>query len=97
MAERHWRKMLKSQKKERGFEGFSLSNNVASENEIDEVVAQAGAAGAAPVKEPQKVFWGGYSRCFKDPDGYLWAVAHNPLFRVGPSDIKRTHAEGRDQ
>lgn len=23
---------------------------------------------------------------FKDPDGHLWEVAHNPLFWVGPKD-----------
>ena len=69
-----------------GFEGFSLAHNVQSENEVDEVVAQAVAAGATLVKTPQKVFWGGYSGYFKDPDGHLWEVAHNPLFWVGPSD-----------
>ena len=38
------------------------------------------------VKKPQKVFWGGYSGYFKDPDGHLWEVAHNPFFWVGPAD-----------
>jgi catechol 2,3-dioxygenase-like lactoylglutathione lyase family enzyme len=69
-----------------GFEGFSLAHNVPSENEVNEVVAQAVAAGAMLVKEPQKVFWGGYSAYFKDLDGHLWEVAHNPLFWVGPGD-----------
>ena len=69
-----------------GFEGFSLAHNVPSEYEVDEVVAQAVAAGARLVKKPQKVAWGGYSGYFKDLDGHLWEVAHNPLFWVGPSD-----------
>lgn len=69
-----------------GFAGFSLVHNVPSENEVDEVVGQAVAAGATLVKKPQKVFWGGYSGYFKDLDGHLWEVAHNPLFWVGPSD-----------
>ena len=69
-----------------GFPGFSLAHNVGSEEEVDAVVAQAIAAGAELVKQPQKVFWGGYSGYFKDPDGYLWEVAHNPLFWVGPED-----------
>lgn len=69
-----------------GFEGFSLSHNVASENEVDAVMAQAVAAGATLVKKPQMVLWGGYSGYFKDPDGHLWEVAHNPLFWVGPGD-----------
>lgn len=69
-----------------GFEGFSLAHNVSSENEVDAVVEQAVAAGATLVKKPQKVFWGGYSGYFKDLDGHLWEVAHNPLFWIGPSD-----------
>ena len=69
-----------------GFESFTLSHNVGSEEEVDEVVAQAVDAGAALVKQPQTVFWGGYSGYFKDPDGHLWEVAHNPLFWVGPKD-----------
>ncbi|MGC1952604.1 MAG: VOC family protein [Gammaproteobacteria bacterium] len=69
-----------------GFEAFALAHNVGSEKEVDEVVAQAVAAGATLVKKPQKAFWGGYSGYFKDLDGHLWEVAHNPLFWVGPSD-----------
>ena len=37
------------------------------------------AAGATPVKEPQEVFWGGYSSYVADPDGYLWEIAYNPF------------------
>ena len=70
----------------RGFESFALAHNVGSEPEVDEVVSQAIDAGATLVKKPQKVFWGGYSGYFKDPDGHLWEVAHNPFFWVGPKD-----------
>jgi len=69
-----------------GFEGFALAHNVSSEEEVDEIMSQAVAAGATQIKPPQKVFWGGYSGYFKDPDGHLWEVAHNPHFWVGPSD-----------
>lgn len=69
-----------------GFAGFSLAHNVASEQEVDAVVNQAVSAGGTLVKQPQKVFWGGYSGYFRDPDGHLWEVAHNPLFWVGPVD-----------
>jgi len=69
-----------------GFAGFSLAHNVGSEQEVDEVISQAVQAGATLVKEPQKVFWGGYSGYFKDLDGHLWEVAHNPLFWVGPAE-----------
>ena len=72
-----------------GFESFALAHNVGSEAEVDEVIRQALAAGATPVKEPEKVFWGGYSGYFKDPDGHLWEVAHNPHFWIGPNDSGR--------
>lgn len=69
-----------------GFESFALAHNVQSEAEVDTVMKQAIAAGATVVKQPQKVFWGGYSGYFKDPDGHLWEIAHNPFFWVGPDD-----------
>ena len=69
-----------------GFEGFALAHNVQSEAEVDQVMKQTTKAGATLVKEPQKVFWGGYSGYFKDVDGHLWEVAYNPHFWVGPED-----------
>ena len=69
-----------------GFEAFALAHNVSSEKEVDEVVAQAVAAGGTLLKKPQMVFWGGYSGYFKDIDGHLWEVAHNPFAWVGPED-----------
>jgi uncharacterized glyoxalase superfamily protein PhnB len=35
--------------------------------------------GVAIIKEPQKVFWGGYSSYIADPDGFLWEIAYNPF------------------
>lgn len=69
-----------------GFSGVALVHNLASEAEVDAVMVEAVAAGAEQVKEPQKVFWGGYSGYFKDPDGYLWELAHNPFTWIGPVD-----------
>ena len=67
-----------------GFEGFTLAHNVSSEVEVEKVMEQALAAGATLAKKPQKVFWGGFSGYFRDPDGHLWEVAYNPHFWVGP-------------
>lgn len=71
-----------------GFEGITLAHNVESEAQVDIVVSQAIDAGATLVKKPQKVFWGGYSGYFKDLDGHLWEIAHNPFFWIGPVDDK---------
>lgn len=69
-----------------GFESFTLSHNVESETEVDEVINQAVTAGAVLVKNPEKTSWGGYSGYFKDPDGHLWEIAYNPHFWIGPRD-----------
>lgn len=69
-----------------GFTAFSLAHNVHSSAEVDEVVSRAVKAGAKLVKKPQKTDWGGYAGYFADPEGFLWEVAHNPHFWVGPKD-----------
>lgn len=63
-----------------GFAGFSLAHNAQSESEVDEIIADLRSKGVKIVKEPQKVFWGGYSSYFADPDDNLWEVAYNPFF-----------------
>jgi uncharacterized glyoxalase superfamily protein PhnB len=50
---------------------------------VDEVVAQAEAAGAKIGRPPAETFWGGYSGVFMDPDGHPWEVAHNPRWTIG--------------
>ena len=65
-----------------GFSGVALAINVASESEADRLFDTAVANGASARKAPQKVFWGGYSGYFADPDGHLWEVAHNPFFAM---------------
>jgi uncharacterized glyoxalase superfamily protein PhnB len=61
-----------------GFRGVTLAINCDSRDEVDRVFAQCVAAGASPVKQPDEVFWGGYTSYVADPDGHLWEVAHNP-------------------
>lgn len=63
----------------KGFSGITLAHNEPSPEAVDKAFAEAIKAGATAVKQPQKVFWGGYSGYFADPDGYLWEVAHNPF------------------
>ena len=63
-----------------GFAGFTLAYNAKSESEVDGIIAGLKSKGVKIVKEPQKLFWGGYSSYFADPDDYLWEVAYNPYF-----------------
>ena len=63
-----------------GFHATALAFNVASETDVDAVIAHAEACGATITRRPEHVFWGGYSGYFADPDGHLWEVAFNPVF-----------------
>ena len=65
---------------EHGFAGFTLAYNAQSEAEVDQIIRDLKAKGVKIIKEPQKVFWGGYSSYFADPDDYRWEVAYNPFF-----------------
>jgi catechol 2,3-dioxygenase-like lactoylglutathione lyase family enzyme len=60
------------------FDGVALAVNVESEAAVDDGLAAAVAAGAALLKPAERVFWGGYSGYFSDPDGHVWEVAYNP-------------------
>ena len=71
------------------FEGVVLAHNLHSEAEVDALMAQAVEAGAVCTKAPEKAFWGGYSGYFRDPDGHLWELAHNPHMWVGPTDTEQ--------
>ncbi len=65
-----------------GSGSVALAVNFASVDEVDAFYAKARQAGADPVKPPAEVFWGGYSGNFRDLDGHLWEVAHNPFWRL---------------
>ena len=56
----------------------SIGHAVASRAEVDEVIAQAKAAGAAVTDAPHDRPWGIYSGYFQDPDGHLWEIIWNP-------------------
>ena len=65
-----------------GWGGITLAYNTRSPEEVDEVLAQADAAGGRIGRAGATTFWGGYSGVFLDPDGHPWEVAHNPGWRV---------------
>ena len=58
-----------------GFRGVSFHYIVSSSDTVDQVIADAVAAGGAVVKEAAAAQWGGYFGYFSDPDGHLWKVA----------------------
>jgi predicted lactoylglutathione lyase len=70
---------VKSQK----YSTITLAYNVESEDEVEAALNEAVKAGGELVKKAEKVFWGGYSGYFADPDGNLWEVAFNPFAKLG--------------
>lgn len=63
-----------------GTGAVTLAQNFATEAEVDAAYAAALAAGGTALKAPEKVFWGGYSGYWADPDGHVWEVAMNPFW-----------------
>jgi uncharacterized protein len=60
----------------------ALACNLESESAVDALLGKAQKIGATILKPPEKVFWGGYSGYFADPDGHPWEVAYNPHFTI---------------
>lgn len=65
-----------------GTGAMTLAQNFRTEAEVDAAYALALSVGAEPLKAPEKVFWGGYSGYYADPDGHVWEVAHNPFWEL---------------
>jgi predicted lactoylglutathione lyase len=65
---------------DRGWGGIALAHNVSSRAEVDEITDTARDAGATITRQPSETFYGGYASGFRDPDGHVWEIAHNPGF-----------------
>lgn len=77
-----------------GTGAMTLAQNFATEAEVDAAFDRAVGAGATALKKPEKVFWGGYSGYFADPDGHVWEVAMNPFWPLGEDgSLTLTEAE----
>ncbi len=61
---------------------LTLGHNVASREQVDEVMAEAAGAGAAITDPAHDRAWGGYSGHFQDPDGHVWETAWNPAWPI---------------
>jgi uncharacterized glyoxalase superfamily protein PhnB len=63
-----------------GVGGMTLGQNFDTEADVDATYTLALDTGATGLKSPEKVFWGGYSGYYADPDGHVWEVAMNPFW-----------------
>lgn len=60
----------------------TLAQCPSSPEEVDDLFTHLQKHGVTITKMPEKVFWGGYSGYFADPDGHLWEIAHNPFLEM---------------
>lgn len=61
-----------------GFRGFAFSYAAKSKSEVDDLINSLRQQGVRIIKEPQLVFWGGYSSYIADPDDNLIEIAYHP-------------------
>jgi uncharacterized protein len=60
--------------------GITLAHNVASREEVDDLLERAFTAGGTITRQPCETFYGGYAGVVRDLDGHAWEIAHNPGF-----------------
>lgn len=60
--------------------GIALAHNVGSREEVHEIIELARSNGGQVTREPAETFYGGYAGVFRDLDGQVWEIAHNPGF-----------------
>ncbi|SEG24757.1 hypothetical protein SAMN05444920_102334 [Nonomuraea solani] len=60
-----------------GFSGMVLTYVVRSEARVDEIMAEAGKAGATILNPAGALPWGGYGGSFADLDGYVWSLGYS--------------------
>jgi predicted enzyme related to lactoylglutathione lyase len=60
-----------------GFSGLVLTYVVRSESRVDEIMAEAQAAGATILNPAGALPWGGYGGTFADLDGYIWSLGYS--------------------
>ncbi|MFB8227795.1 VOC family protein [Cellulosimicrobium sp. NPDC055967] len=60
-----------------GFSGLVLTYVVRTQARVDEIMAEAQAAGATVLKPAGALPWGGYGGTFADPDGYIWSLGYS--------------------
>lgn len=75
----------------KGFKKISLAINFNSESEVDEAIDDLKKKGVKIVKEPQKVFWGGYHAYVVDAEENYWELAYNPFLKMDEDGNVASH------
>lgn len=75
----------------KGFKGFTLAINFRTEKEVDAIFETLRKKDVDIVKEPVKVFWGGYSGYVADIEDNYWEIACNPFLELDKDGNVVTH------
>lgn len=69
-----------------GHGAMTLGYNCPDREGVDDVMGRVAGTGGVVLKPAQEVFWGGYHGYFRDPEGHIWEVAHNPFSPLRDGD-----------
>lgn len=72
----------------------TLGYNVREKAEVAQVLDLVAPAGGTVLKPAEDVFWGGHHGYFKDPEGHIWEVAHNPFSELNEAGEFRWNGYG---
>jgi len=65
-----------------GFKRTTMAINFGSIEEVDTTTQELRKRGVRIVREPEKVFWGGYRGYIADPEDNYWELAYNPFLTM---------------
>lgn len=74
-----------------GFKKFTLAVCLKSEEEVNRTFENLREKSVTIIKEPEKVFWGGYSGYIADPENNYWEIAYNPFLEFDNEGNVVTH------
>jgi len=75
----------------KGFKRLTFAVNCKSEKAVDMMFADLKQNGVKIIKEPAKVFWGGYSGYIADAEDNYWEIAFNPFLQLDDAGNVLSH------
>lgn len=68
---------------------IALAHNVHHRSEVEPLMARLAENGGEITRPAAEPPHGGYRGYLRDPDGHLWEIAHNPVWRMDESGATR--------
>lgn len=75
----------------KGFKRFTMAFCLRSEDEVNQTFKDLRKNGVSIIKEPARVFWGGYSGYIADIEDNYWEIAYNPFLEFDKEGNVKTH------